>query len=248
MSEASGPAQTGGDDQEVPGMSDLGFGPGPDWGATDAGAGDDGIGAQRDEAGSKQDGDEPAAREAPSAAGDTGFQEALVDEGMVGEGSRSAEAGADHGEDRPGGEGVEPPDERSLLIRERDEYLRMLQQVQADFENYRKRVLRQASDAAERAAQGLLERLLPVLDTVELARAHAVDSAVEQVAAALFELLEKEGLERVRPAPGAPFDPVDQEAVAHEPGDGEPEVVEVLRDGYRYRGRVLRAALVKVKG
>jgi hypothetical protein len=33
MSEASGPAQTGGDDQEVPGMSDLGFGPGPDWGA-----------------------------------------------------------------------------------------------------------------------------------------------------------------------------------------------------------------------
>jgi len=142
----------------------------------------------------------------------------------------------------------EEADEVAQLRRERDEYLRMLQQVQADFENYRKRVLRQADDSAARATEALLERLLPVLDTVELARAHAVDSAVEQVASAFFELLEKEGLERVHPLPGAPFDPGDQEAVAHEPGDGQPEVVEVLRDGYRYRGRVLRAALVKVKG
>ena len=47
----------------------------------------------------------------------------------------------------------------------------------------------------------------------------------------------------------APFDPSRAEAVMHEPGDGgETTVTEVLRTGYEWKGRVLRAAMVKVKG
>lgn len=255
MSRASGPAHAGDDEQEVFGMSDLGFGPGPDWAVTEAevptadassaraGSGGDGSSGPGSEEGGRSA--EPAGgkEQAPGKE-----QEPEAAEAAPVDGAAAPEVEASSDEGQAPGEQAELQDELTQLRRERDEYLRMLQQVQADFENYRKRVLRQSADAAARASEGLIERLLPVLDTVELARAHAVDSAVEQVAAALFELLEKEGLERVRPVPGAPFDPTDQEAVSHEPGDGQPEVVEVLRDGYRYRGRMLRAALVKVKG
>jgi molecular chaperone GrpE len=64
---------------------------------------------------------------------------------------------------------------------------------------------------------------------------------------ALFDTLEKEGLERIDPS-GAPFDPNEHDAVLHEEGEGEPQVAEVLRAGYRWKGRVLRPAMVKVTG
>ena len=133
------------------------------------------------------------------------------------------------------------------LIRERDEYLDALRRLQADFENYRKRVQRQEADASEKGAADLVTKLLPVLDTVELALAHHPGDAVAQVAAALDDVLAKEGLERV-PGAGSLFDPNEHDAVLHEEGDGPGEVVEVLRSGYRWHGRVLRAAMVKVKG
>ncbi|HVE94288.1 MAG TPA: nucleotide exchange factor GrpE [Acidimicrobiales bacterium] len=133
------------------------------------------------------------------------------------------------------------------LIRERDEYLDSLRRLQADFENYRKRVQRQEAEASEKGAADLVLRLLPVLDTVELALAHHPGDAVAQVASSLEDVLFKEGLERV-PGAGSIFDPNEHEAVLHEEGDGPGEVVEVLRSGYRWRGRVLRAAMVKVKG
>ncbi len=63
----------------------------------------------------------------------------------------------------------------------------------------------------------------------------------------LVKTLGKEGLERIDPA-GAAFDPNEADAVAHEDGDGGPVVAEVLRPGYRWKGRVLRPAMVKVKG
>ena len=61
--------------------------------------------------------------------------------------------------------------------------------------------------------------------------------------------MEGEGLERVHPA-GEPFDPAVAEAVLHEPGEGEagPSVADVLRAGYLWMGRVVRAAMVKVRG
>ncbi|HKH24468.1 MAG TPA: nucleotide exchange factor GrpE, partial [Acidimicrobiales bacterium] len=71
---------------------------------------------------------------------------------------------------------------------------------------------------------------------------------VEPIATALYRALEKEGLERIDPK-GEAFDPAEAEAVIHEPGDGGEQVVsEVLRTGYRWRGRVLRPAMVKVTG
>jgi len=75
---------------------------------------------------------------------------------------------------------------------------------------------------------------------------------VKQVEAALFDVLSKEGLERIVPE-GQAFDPEVHDAVAHEPVEGEdapaiPEVSEVLRAGYRWKGRVVRPAMVKVRG
>jgi len=112
------------------------------------------------------------------------------------------------------------------VVKERDEFKDIALRVQADFENYRKRAATQMSDELDRALGKLVEQLLPVLDACEAAVAHG-DLALA----------------------GKPFDPALADAVMHEEGDGsEPVVLEVLRTGYRWKGRVLRAAMVKVKG
>ena len=142
----------------------------------------------------------------------------------------------------------------SQLESERDEYLGMLRRVQADFENYRKRVIKEQTALVDRATEGLLEQLLPVLDSFELASKNAdavgsdaenVRKGVELVYAELLGVLEKAGLSRIE-AEGKPFDPNVHEAVMQEEGDGEPVVSDVLRTGYTLKGRVLRPAMVKV--
>lgn len=150
---------------------------------------------------------------------------------------------------------VEADFDLAKLARERDEYLDALRRLQADFENYKKRMLRLQTENLERAAEALVVKLLPVFDTADLAVSHAAEAgdgdpgfeAVRQMWSALFDALAKEGLERIDPA-GSQFDPTEQDAVMHEPGDGDAEVVDVLRAGYRWKGRVLRPAMVKVKG
>ena len=135
----------------------------------------------------------------------------------------------------------------SSLAAERDEYLDALRRTQADFENYRKRVQREAAEARDAGAASLAGKLIDVLDTVDLALAHDPSDSVAQIATALVEALGKEGLERID-AFGAPFDPEVHDAVLHEEGDGPAEVIEVLRSGWKWNGRVLRPAMVKVKG
>lgn len=139
--------------------------------------------------------------------------------------------------------------EADPVARERDEYRDALQRLQADFENYRKRVAKQSEELRERAAEQLVTSLLPILDTADLALSHGAGEDVKQLSASLFAALEKEGLERIDKA-GEPFDPTHHDAVAHEPADeaGAQEVAEVMRAGYRWRGRVLRPAMVKVRG
>jgi len=133
------------------------------------------------------------------------------------------------------------------VLKERDEFKDIALRVQADFENYRKRAASQMSDELDRALGKLVEQLLPVLDACEAAVAHGVEG-VEQVWSSLIGALQKQGLEALDLA-GQPFDPALADAVMHEEGDGsEPVVLEVLRTGYRWKGRVLRAAMVKVKG
>jgi molecular chaperone GrpE len=130
---------------------------------------------------------------------------------------------------------------------ERDQYLADLQRLAADFDNYRKRVMRDKADEVARAAESLVVKLFDVLDTFDLAAAHG--GGFEQGHAKLLEVLEKEGLERIDPT-GKPFDPAEHDAVAHEPADGDesPTVSDVMRAGWRWKGRVLRPAMVKVRG
>ncbi len=139
---------------------------------------------------------------------------------------------------------------------QRDEYLNALQHLQADFENYRKRVARSSEDAAARAAGSLVASLLPVLDAFDLAAQHFAAApseeatALNQSRALLLDSLAKQGLERVDEA-RVGFDPQIHDAVAHVEGDGdagEQLVDEVLRAGYRWKGTVLRPAMVRVKG
>ena len=138
------------------------------------------------------------------------------------------------------------------LVRERDEFRSLAQQVQADFENYRKRVIKQQTDHLERASEDVVAKLLPVLDACDAAIAHGATD-VEPIYGSLAGILQKEGLERID-AEGAPFDPNLHEAVAHEAGSEGPSdasgpvVSEVLRTGYVFKGRVLRPAMVKVSG
>jgi len=154
---------------------------------------------------------------------------------------------------------AEEADPRELLARERDEYLLALQRTQADFENYRKRIARLQEEQSARAAAYLVEKLLPVLDALDLAEAHLNDSldvnesgkALRASRAMLMDILSKEGLERVDQAE-VPFDPSVHDAVAHSEGDGgdggQTMVEEVLRSGYRWKGQGLRAAMVRVRG
>lgn len=142
-------------------------------------------------------------------------------------------------------------DDVERLTTERDEYLDRLRRTQADFENSRKRLGRDAEVRADAAAGRLVEDLLPVLDACDGAMSHG-EAAVEPVFAALLQVLEKNGLERIDPA-GDVFDPTRHEAVMHEPAsEGDDPalslVADVLRIGYAWRGRVVRAAMVKVRG
>lgn len=133
-----------------------------------------------------------------------------------------------------------------LLLSEREEFLGAYRRTQADFENYRKQSQRRQDDAVARSLAGFVEKFLPVLDACDAAVAHGEAKAIEPVLSALYGALEKEGLERIDPA-GKPFDPAEAEAVMHEPGEGGPQVVAAtMRTGYRWRGRVLRPAMVKV--
>jgi molecular chaperone GrpE len=132
-----------------------------------------------------------------------------------------------------------------LLLSERAQYLEAYQRAQADFENYRKQAQKRQDDAVVRSLGRFVDGLLPVLDSCDAALAHGA-SEVEPVLAALYGALEREGLERIDPK-GAAFDPAEAEAVIHEPSEGgEQTVAEVLRPGYRWRGQVLRPAMVKV--
>jgi molecular chaperone GrpE len=138
---------------------------------------------------------------------------------------------------------------------EAESYLDDLRRLQAEFDNYRKRMLREQTARIASASQALVARLLPVLDNFELAVSHAEQSrdfdrmlkGVEMVFGELREVLQAEGLVKIE-AEGKPFDPERHEAVvAVEQEDTEPgTVVDVVRTGYELRGKVLRPAMVKV--
>ncbi len=132
------------------------------------------------------------------------------------------------------------------LLAEREEYKGLAQRIQADFDNYRRRAAAQSLAEADRASGRLAEALLPVLDAAEAAYLRHPEEVGPLLNQMLVEL-KKHGLETLD-LEDKPFDPEFAEAVAHEPGDGgEPIVAEVLRSGYTWKGKVLRAAMVKTR-
>ncbi len=152
-------------------------------------------------------------------------------------------------------------DPLAAALAERDEYLDSLRRLQAEFENYKKRVAKQQADQVARAAASLVDKLLPVLDALDLATDHVGDDdsaeakALVAASGLLQGVLAKEGLERIDPV-GQEFDPNAHEAVGQLPPPddagptptGEPVVAQVMRAGYRWHGTVVRPAMVMVQG
>lgn len=161
--------------------------------------------------------------------------------------------------------GIELPDDRGEAIRlllakleasrgEASAYLDDLKRVAADFDNYRKRTIREQTMITDRAAERVVRELLPVLDTFDAALAvePSTDSERQLLSGMintrelLLKALEKEGLE-VIDSFGVIFDPEVHEPVGPPAGNGTPVVDQELRRGYRLGGRVLRAALVTLE-
>ncbi len=187
---------------------------------------------------------EPVAEQAGAdeAGADPGTGEQAPEE--AGNGA-AVDEGASPGDADPATGGDDLPSVEELVA-QRDGYLNDLQRVTAEFANYRRKSAERQQETVAMAAAGIVEKVLPVLDACEAAVAQGAEDVVP-IREALFGALEKEGLARLD-APGAPFDPNCHEAVAHEPGDGEAVIAEVLRAGYQWNSRVLRPAMVKVRG
>ena len=144
------------------------------------------------------------------------------------------------------------PDELAKLAAERDEYLALAQRVQADFENYRKRAVRDQERLVAHAHERLVRELLPILDdlerALEAASAHQeakLEDGVRLVHRELQEALAKEGLEEIET--NGHFDPHVHEALLSQPSEQDDgAILEVLQKGYRLGDRVLRPARVVV--
>jgi len=136
------------------------------------------------------------------------------------------------------------------------EYLDRLKYLQADFENYRKRVDREFQEVAQRSNERLIVNLLNVIDDLESAietskmkteNVRALLEGVEMTYRKLCTILEREGLTRLE-ALGKPFDPNMHEILVKVPvkdkGDGI--VIEEVRKGFMFKGKVIRPSVVKI--
>ncbi|MDQ3544837.1 MAG: nucleotide exchange factor GrpE [Actinomycetota bacterium] len=186
-----------------------------------------------------------------------GADDESVEEGLEGDGDDAADADAfasDEVPDSADSADTNIDDELANVIdteihelaAERDQFKDIAQRLQADFENYRKRMSSQVSAEIDRATGKMAEALLPVLDAAEAAYVQHPDEIGPLLNLMLTEL-RKQGLE-VIDLLDEPFDPNLADAVAHEPGDGgEPVVADVLRSGYSWNGRTLRPAMVRTR-
>ena len=139
-------------------------------------------------------------------------------------------------------------------VRERDELVESIQRLKADFDNFRKRTLRDQQTIAAQGTRRLVKELLPVLDDLDRASAVAetapgdcvsLASGVTLVREELHAVLRREGVEEVET--GGQFDPHVHEALLAQPSQAdEGTVIDVLQKGYRIGGDVLRPARVVV--
>lgn len=147
-----------------------------------------------------------------------------------------------------------PPDPAKELEVARDRHLRLA----AEFDNFRRRTLRERHELFNYANENLIKELLPTVDNLERALGHArlaegeegsraLREGVELTFRSLVTALENVGVVRVE-AEGREFDPQVHEAVQRVPTDAAPpgRILEVLQPGYLLKGRLLRPALVSV--
>jgi len=123
-----------------------------------------------------------------------------------------------------------------------------LQRVHAEYANYRKRVDRERESTRDLVAGSTLAELMPILDDIGRAREHGdLDGAFKSVAEALESTVTRLGIERFGQA-GDEFDPTIHEAISHQHSAEVtgPTCVSVFQPGYRFKGRVLRPAIVAV--
>jgi molecular chaperone GrpE len=172
-------------------------------------------------------------------------------------GATPAEDGRERGQEGEGAPEAALGDDVAELVAvaaQRDEYLALAQRTQADFENYKKRVLRESSAALARGIVKLAKELLPALDNLDRALAEAGEddgpfvSGVRLVRNELQAALERVGIESFSPL-GERFDPTSQEAIAQRPAEEEGQsghVVEVYQSGYRMADQIIRPARVVV--
>jgi molecular chaperone GrpE len=176
-------------------------------------------------------------------AGETAFSDAEAPPANERAASETDDAGAEVEQDL---------DALVARAKERDEYFAIAQRTQADFENYRKRMAREAAQSVDRGVAKLAKELLPALDHLEIALKAAeghedVVKGFALVREEFFNALGKVGIQPFSPA-GEPFDPNEHEAMASQPSDDVESgtVVEVYQQGYRLNGAVLRPARVIV--
>ncbi|MFJ8624339.1 nucleotide exchange factor GrpE [Kitasatospora sp. NPDC093550] len=123
-----------------------------------------------------------------------------------------------------------------------------LQRLQAEYQNYRKRVERDRLTVREIAVSNILESLIPVLDDIGRAREHGeVTGGFKSVAESLETVVAKLGLQQFGKE-GEPFDPTMHEALMHSYSSDvtEDTCVQILQPGYRIGERIIRPAMVAV--
>jgi molecular chaperone GrpE len=174
------------------------------------------------------------------------------DEGAPADAAGAASAAANESTEQ---EAAEVAGDLQAAQGEAQRYLDHLRRLQAEFDNYRKRVAKEQAELAELGSMPVVRRLLEVLDDFELALMSAEDQpdferflkGIELVYSKLVDALKAEGLERM-PAEGTAFDPQLHEALLQTgEGEGDPIVADVLRPGDTLKGRVVRHAGVRVE-
>lgn len=134
-----------------------------------------------------------------------------------------------------------------------EEYLQLLQRVQADFDNFRRRTIQEREDMSKYCSARLATNLLPILDNFERALAASGDDikqfmeGMQLIYRQLRDTLEREGIKAIE-CMGTEFDPNFHEAVMQAPSEEHPDntVIEEFQKGYLLLDRVLRPAMVKV--
>ncbi len=174
----------------------------------------------------------------------------------------AAQTEAPDAAERTAPEGKTPPPDPAALAQalevktaECEEYKDMLLRARAEFDNYRKRMQREVERLRKTATEALIRDLLPVMDNLERAVAHAEEAprafaeGVTMVLTQLRDALTARGLEAI-PATGCPFDPEVHEALSQLPSEEHPAgiVLDEYQRGYRIGDYLVRPAKVVVSG